>query len=318
MWNYKNIAYGRDLIEINEVNKTYKNFAYKKMKDSLELYEQRHKKYEYLFNKFRSSRNVIRSDFLTRDTLEDHDKSYNRFSANTNKAEPFKSRVKRGKYNNLPSNNMGDILCSYCNMDMGREMDHFLPKSVFYMLAIEPFNLVPCCSVCNRKKLDKYEEYDFFHPYFPVDDSDIGRWLKCTVKTPEDTIDIFYDVASIESYQGEDKYLERINQQFTFFDLSERFQYRAISELGGFKNAVEVERRSASELLTEEFREIFSELSEAMSGYGEDQKIGTDSPQDYVMSELIRDFKKYGPNHWRVALYAGLAANPNIIDLLSR
>ena len=316
MWNYKDIAYGRDLIEINDVNKIYKTFASKKMKDSLELYEQRHKKYEDIFNKFRSSRNVIRSDFSTRDTPEDHDKSYDRFSDDTNKAEPFKSRVKQGKYNNLPSNNMGDILCSYCNMDMGREMDHFLPKSVFYMLAIEPFNLVPCCSVCNRKKLDKYKSYEFFHPYFPVDG--IDRWLKCTVEDHGGAPDISYGVAPRESYRGNNKYLERINQQFTFFNLSERFQYRAISELGGFKNAVEVERRSASELLTEEFREIFSELSEAMSDYGTDQKIGTDSPQEYVMSELIRDFKKYGPNHWRVALYAGLAANPNIIDLLSR
>lgn len=40
MWNYKNITYGRDLIEINDVNKIYNNFAYKKMKDSLELYKQ--------------------------------------------------------------------------------------------------------------------------------------------------------------------------------------------------------------------------------------------------------------------------------------
>jgi len=316
MWNYKNITYGRDLIEINDVNKIYNNFAYKKMKDSLELYKQRHEKYKDIFIRSRSSRHVIQSNFSTKDTLEDHDKSYDRFSADTNKAEPFKSRVKQGKYNNLPSNNMGDILCSYCNMDMGREMDHFLPKSVFYMLAIEPLNLVPCCGVCNRKKLDEYKSYEFFHPYFPVDG--IDRWLKCTVEDRGGAPDISYGVASRESYRGNNKYLERINQQFTFFDLSERFQYRAISELGGFKNAVEVEQRSAGELLTEEFRGIFSELSEAMSDYGEDRKIGTDSPQDYVMSELIRDFKKYGPNHWRVALYAGLAANPNIIDLLSR
>ena len=316
MWNYKNITYGRGLIEINDVDKIYNNFANGVMKDSLELYEQRHEKYKDLFNRFRSSRHVIQSNFSTKDTRKCHDRSYERFSDSTDKARPFKLRVKQGKYNNLPSNNRGDILCSYCNMDMGREMDHFLPKSVFYMLAIEPLNLVPCCGVCNRKKLGEYKSYEFFHPYFPVDG--IDRWLKCTVEDRGGAPDISYGVAPRESYRGNNKYLERINQQFTFFDLSERFQYRAISELGGFKNAVEVERRSASELLTEEFREIFSELSEAMSGYGEDQKIGTDSPQDYVMSELIRDFKKYGPNHWRVALYAGLAANPNIIDLLSR
>ena len=316
MWNYKNITYGRDLIEINDVNKIYNNFAYGVMNDSLKLYEKRHKNYEIIFSIFRSSIIIDQKYFPTKDTQEDHDKSYKRFSAGSIKAEIFKSRVKQGKYNNLLSNNMGDILCSYCNMDMGREIDHFLPKSVFYMLAVEPLNLVPCCSVCNRKKLDEYKSYEFFHPFFPVDG--IDRWLKCTVEDHGGAPDISYGVTSRESYRGNSKYLERISQQFTFFDLSERFQYRAISELGGFKNAVEVEQRSAGELLTEEFREIFSELSEAMSDYRTDQKIGTDSPQDYVMSELIRDFKKYGPNHWRVALYAGLAANPNIIDLLSR
>ena len=77
-----------------------------------------------------------------------------------------------------------DLLCPYCNLDNTSELDHFLPKSVFYDYAVTPINLIPICVTCNSiqykgEKCPHAEQggpVDYIlHPYF--DDFLYQDWL---------------------------------------------------------------------------------------------------------------------------------------------
>ncbi|QQA75159.1 HNH endonuclease [Pectobacterium parmentieri] len=46
--------------------------------------------------------------------------------------------------------------CQNCTINEADTMDHILSQSFFPEFAVHPNNLFPCCSVCNRKKSDRY------------------------------------------------------------------------------------------------------------------------------------------------------------------
>lgn len=68
--------------------------------------------------------------------------------------------------------------CSYCNRQYTitvknkkqltrPQFDHFFPKSVYPILGLSFYNLIPCCTICNStfKRDDEMSLEDFFHPY---------------------------------------------------------------------------------------------------------------------------------------------------------
>lgn len=68
--------------------------------------------------------------------------------------------------------------CPYCQQNLVKTLDHFLPKSKYVTYAIDPYNLVPACSDCNGDKgSDTFESYvnQPFHPYY--DNFDVAIWL---------------------------------------------------------------------------------------------------------------------------------------------
>lgn len=58
--------------------------------------------------------------------------------------------------------------CLYCNIGIPESLDHYLPKSKFPLLSINPANLIPCCYSCNVKlnSLSNHGEALIIHPYF--------------------------------------------------------------------------------------------------------------------------------------------------------
>ena len=69
--------------------------------------------------------------------------------------------------------------CPYCQQNLVKTVDHFLPKSKYVAYTVTPYNLIPACSDCNTGKLDstfhnRVEEP--FHPYY--DNFDDCVWLK--------------------------------------------------------------------------------------------------------------------------------------------
>lgn len=60
--------------------------------------------------------------------------------------------------------------CVYCMICDASQLDHFYPKDVFPSLALDPWNLVPCCDQCNSHKGAYYgpnaiNKFSFIHPY---------------------------------------------------------------------------------------------------------------------------------------------------------
>ncbi|MFC7345358.1 hypothetical protein ACFQO9_01340 [Chryseobacterium zhengzhouense] len=75
--------------------------------------------------------------------------------------------------------------CTYCNRNYtlnistnhaSSQLDHWFPKSMFPILALSFFNLIPSCGSCNHMKGQSDKNYDWWknnsltemlHPYFP-------------------------------------------------------------------------------------------------------------------------------------------------------
>ncbi|WCN36222.1 HNH endonuclease [Aneurinibacillus uraniidurans] len=119
-------------------------------------------------------------------------------------------------------------LCPYCSHREVKTVDHYLPKSKFPSFAITPVNLLPCCSDCNKDKLDNYnlkEDKMLIHPYF--DDISDQDWLKCKV------IDNIWPITF--SYEVSDAIVDsvlksRINNQFKLLNLNKLYADNATRE----------------------------------------------------------------------------------------
>ncbi|GAB1804611.1 HNH endonuclease [Priestia megaterium] len=110
-------------------------------------------------------------------TAAEMEKVYSNFLVD----KPDSKKIGRRVYDAILSNTYYN-LCPYCSHREVKTVDHYLPKSKFVSYAITPINLVPCCSDCNKDKLDNYnlnEEEMLIHPYF--DDISSVNWLNCKV-----------------------------------------------------------------------------------------------------------------------------------------
>lgn len=83
--------------------------------------------------------------------------------------------------------------CPYCQQNLVKNLDHFLPKTKYVTYTVTPYNLVPSCADCNRDKsniaFSSYEKQPF-HPYY--DDFDDSIWLKAKLIEKEPISFQFY------------------------------------------------------------------------------------------------------------------------------
>ncbi|WP_155981233.1 HNH endonuclease [Nocardia sp. BMG111209] len=73
-------------------------------------------------------------------------------------------------------------LCSYCQYGAAKTLDHVVPKSRVPALAIDPWNLVPCCGDCNHTLGNAHSDQpgeQLLHPYAMPP---TGRWLFARVR----------------------------------------------------------------------------------------------------------------------------------------
>lgn len=67
--------------------------------------------------------------------------------------------------------------CVYCNKGFTKTLDHYLPKSNFPLVSIEPSNLIPCCYDCNStlnalsQNKQSHRHPLLIHPYFNTNNS---------------------------------------------------------------------------------------------------------------------------------------------------
>lgn len=119
--------------------------------------------------------------------------------------------------------------CTLCGHHAAATLDHYLPKSRFPSLAVNPLNLVPCCRDCNThkgRKLVTDAGSQTFHPYF--DDFTGVQWLKAKVVSGEPPVILFYTELPL----GFDLiYQNRVTTHMTKFHLATLFSSNAAEEL---------------------------------------------------------------------------------------
>lgn len=119
--------------------------------------------------------------------------------------------------------------CTYCRCQTADTLDHYIPKKVLGALSIEPWNLVPCCTRCNRNLSAAWEtdpSRRMLHPYFMPD---LGRWLQAEIVDSEDPYVVFR--AEPDPNQLNEEIGMRIRAQFDALHLRETLGSIAIDEL---------------------------------------------------------------------------------------
>jgi len=93
------------------------------------------------------------------------------------------SKVVRKKYYDKIKLSAKDDTCPYCAQRNVSTLDHYLPKSLYPKLVVNPLNLIPCCMECNHIKREHYpsnNEEQILNPYF--DNLIKDKWLIATIK----------------------------------------------------------------------------------------------------------------------------------------
>ncbi|GAB3411467.1 hypothetical protein GCM10027361_20990 [Erwinia aphidicola] len=93
------------------------------------------------------------------------------------------SRVVRKKYYDKIKLYAKDDICPYCAQRNVSTLDHYLPKSLYPKLVVNPLNLIPCCMECNHIKREHYpinNEGQVINPYFDNFIEDV--WLVAKLK----------------------------------------------------------------------------------------------------------------------------------------
>lgn len=167
--------------------------------------------------------------------------------------------------------------CPLCGHGTVSQLDHFLPKSGYPALCVDPLNLIPACSDCNKVKADKkasvVEELTL-HPY--VDDIDGQTWLAASVVHEDDSIRLEFFVSPPPGW-GQ-VMAARARNHFKLFGLRKTYALQANRFLG----------------------EIRGQLYELLSAGG------SDAVRDHLLAGAASSLCKR-PNSWIGVTYRSLA-----------
>lgn len=174
-----------------------------------------------------------------------------------------------------------DGCCPLCGQRTVSTLDHHLPKSLYPALAVNPLNLVPACSDCNKLKLDvvpSSAEDQTLHPYF--DDVEGQAWLRArVVKTSPVALQFFVDTAS----DMDEILARRVRAHFKKLRLSFLYGSQAAQELSNIR-----------------FR--------LLDIYASGGALGGQQVQQHLAAEA-KSRCKANVNSWQTAMYAALASS---------
>ncbi|MCA0906265.1 HNH endonuclease [Ruegeria marisrubri] len=123
--------------------------------------------------------------------------------------------------------------CPFCGHRVVSTLDHVLPKTLYPAFAVAPMNLVPCCSDCNKRKLDDDPATPidvYIHPYF--DNVEDGIWLKAqTIESSPAATEFYVDPCG----HWDVPLGERLIRHFDRLALGKLYALEAANELSGIR-----------------------------------------------------------------------------------
>jgi hypothetical protein len=130
-------------------------------------------------------------------------------------------------------------LCPYCSLDTNPDLDHFLPKACFPEYSLHARNLVPICTVCNRKKSNAFkakgaEHRLFLHP--SAEPSINSSILRADIAISGRLLRVKYRIDNSSVLPKAE--LALAERHYVRLGLSERYTRRAHSHLASFKASI--------------------------------------------------------------------------------
>lgn len=157
------------------------------------------------------------------------------------------SKVVRKKYYDKLKLGSKDDICPYCAQRNVSTLDHYLPKSHYPKLVVNPLNLVPCCMECNHIKREHYpenNEQQIINPYFDVLSD--GVWLVAELKKTKVKPPIFLFSAKPDDMISP-LLSERIKWHFDKFKLADLYTSQAGRQLTGIAESLKREWEQGGE-----------------------------------------------------------------------
>lgn len=163
--------------------------------------------------------------------------------------------------------------CPLCGHRDVTTVDHYLPKSAYAALAVNPANLIPACGECNHAK--SASVLDILHPYY--DNVERERWLGARVlETSPPTVQ--FAVQPPECWPL--GLADRVRRHFATFDLGLLYSMQAARLISGIQARLELLLRDA----------------------------GSAAVRDHLQQDE-ESWQQAGLNSWQAACYGALAAS---------
>lgn len=176
--------------------------------------------------------------------------------------------------------------CLYCNIGIPESLDHYLPKSKFPLLSINPANLIPCCYSCNTRlnSVSSHGEALIVHPYFNKINSVYDeQWI--FAKVPQDQL-FFTDVKS------------KIISVIFYTD----FNYMQVDDNTKKKLDFQFKHLIHYRYVVEAVTVLTSEISRLSS------HAGTDNTLKHInKKQLLRKSERYPVNSYNNVIYKALS-----------
>lgn len=162
----------------------------------------------------------------------------NKFSKDGHKARKYYNNIKnyKTKQDKTPIIHFNDEhnICPMCHTSEVDTLDHYLPKSKYPSLSINPLNLIPICNKCNKNKgaySSSCREKNLIHLYF--DEFSNISWLKCeiiskyNIKEKCINMEIDFSVKQDETNIDRKELLYRINNTFKKYKIDKAYEIEA-------------------------------------------------------------------------------------------
>lgn len=175
--------------------------------------------------------------------------------------------------------------CPYCGINEPKTLDHYIPKESHPEFSILPLNLIPICNQCNSTykgtKFLSAGKRIFLHSYldaFPDFD-----FLECEISIGR-KIEVNFTILSNPVHL---EFSRLLGDHFGRLNLNERFKYQSSIEIKVLKASLNRIYRVNGDWhdVAHELRQEAGDLKEVLGG-----------------------------NHWKVALYKGLASSKAYCD----
>jgi hypothetical protein len=119
-------------------------------------------------------------------------------------------------------------ICPLCGQGVVKTLDHYLPKSRYAALAVNPANLIPACSDCNKAKSNAVAET--LHPYY--DNVERESWLRAEHQE-KGAVSVRFFVDPPASWTPE--FGGRVTRHFRVFKLNTLYVSNAAQHISGMQ-----------------------------------------------------------------------------------